>query len=169
MVFAAKQTSGRQVAEHAASDRRCNAADTVSSDHGTGDHTHQRQQVDQPGKAGNGALRYRHLDQIANPGAEPIFDLVFASAAGQSLVATASTRFVAAPAALIDGLYDGTLSDQAQNPRTRQCLRHDAPYQRLSGAVSSRGRRRPAIASRARKIRERTVPIGHCIILAISS
>ena len=34
---------------------------------------------------------------------------------------------------------------------------------------SSSGRRRASIASRARKMRDRTVPIGHCISCAISS
>ena len=40
--------------------------------------------------------------------------------------------------------------------------RHDNPQ-------SSRGRSRLSIASRARKIRERTVPTGHSIVVAISS
>lgn len=42
-------------------------------------------------------------------------------------------------------------------------------YQRLSGAVSSKGRNLLATASRARKMRERTVPIGQFMISAISS
>ena len=37
------------------------------------------------------------------------------------------------------------------------------------GSVSSTGRSSASIASRARKIRERTVPIGHCIRSAMSS
>ena len=37
------------------------------------------------------------------------------------------------------------------------------------GSVSSKGRSSCSMASRARKIRERTVPIGHCIRSAISS
>ena len=46
-------------------------------------------------------------------------------------------------------------------------FRHD--YQRRSGAISSKGRNLAATASRALKIRERTVPIGQSIMLAISS
>lgn len=42
-------------------------------------------------------------------------------------------------------------------------------YQRRSGAVSSNGRSFAATASRARKIRERTVPIGQSMMAAISS
>lgn len=44
-----------------------------------------------------------------------------------------------------------------------------AGYHRLPSAVPSKGRNFSAIASRARKIRERTVPIGHSIASAISS
>jgi hypothetical protein len=39
----------------------------------------------------------------------------------------------------------------------------------LSFRVSSSGRNRAAIASRALKIRDRTVPIGQFMMLAISS
>ena len=42
-------------------------------------------------------------------------------------------------------------------------------YHRLSDAVSSNGLSFSAIASRARKILLRTVPIGQCIASAISS
>ncbi len=44
-----------------------------------------------------------------------------------------------------------------------------AGYHRLPSAVPSKGRNFSAIASRARNIRERTVPIGHSIASAISS
>ena len=42
-------------------------------------------------------------------------------------------------------------------------------HQRRSGAMSSSGRSLAATASRARKMRERTVPIGQSIMAAISS
>ena len=46
---------------------------------------------------------------------------------------------------------------------------HVSHYQRTSSRVPKSGRSLSAIASRARKIRERTVPIGQFITAAISS
>ena len=43
------------------------------------------------------------------------------------------------------------------------------PYQRVPSRVSSKGRSRAAMASRARKMRERTVPMGQFMTSAISS
>ncbi len=46
---------------------------------------------------------------------------------------------------------------------------HARLLSRVALAVSSRGRNCASMASRARNIRERTVPIGHPIFCAISS
>jgi hypothetical protein len=96
-------------------------------------------------------------------------------------VATAAPRLPAATAtALVDA--DGRLlsSRQSRSPgirhhqdllfaSCRRVMSLTAAYHRRSAAVSSRGRNFSATASRARKIRERTVPIGQLIASAISS
>ena len=84
------------------------------------------------------------------------------------MLATAATLFVTTAAAALGNLDMCTVGVHRTDhgaDRARFALHH----QRRSGAVSSKGRSLPATASRARKMRERTVPIGQFMMPAISS
>ena len=88
---------------------------------------------------------------------------------GQALSAATALLMTSPTTALLDldlSLPTVNCPDHAANRATAFVVH---AHQRRSGAVSSKGRKRRATASRARKMRERTVPIGQFMMLAISS
>ena len=109
---------------------------------------------------------------IADVGANRIFNKVGFLAATEhlgKLLATASTFFMATSATPMFNLDVGKFAVQIADNRLDCGLLSDHAHQRLSAAVSNKGRNFPATASRARKILERTVPIGQSMMEAISS
>lgn len=133
---------------------------------------HQWQSVSQICNASNISRGNRDNNTIAYSSPQGIFDpigfLSIAEHLGQ-LLTTAPTLFVTATATTVLDFNDGFTSIQRTDCRAdgTGLMIHD--YQRRSGAISSKGRNFAATASRARKMRERTVPIGQSIMLAISS
>ena len=91
-----------------------------------------------------------------------------AAAAPTSPSASADSRSASAePFSNPDDMSVSTSTPNANGGPAGPPLRK--PHQRSPSRVSSSGRSRVAIASRARKIRDRTVPIGQFISSAISS
>ncbi len=144
----------------------------LHTNHGTTDGAQQGDAVSQIGSPPNATRRRGNDHPITHNGSDGVISLIGLRAAakhlGQLLPAT-SAFFVTAPTApLLD--FDKCISAvKRTNDATNGDLFCRHAYQRLSGAVSSNGRSFAATASRARKIRERTVPIGHFMISAISS
>lgn len=108
---------------------------------------------------------------IADRSTNPVFDAKgwwTASEHPGQLLTAAAAFLVAASAALLhfDGSHPGV---NGPDHRMSDVVFFLHIHQRLSGAVSSKGRNLPATASRARKMRERTVPIGQFMTPAISS
>ncbi len=139
---------------------------------GTADGCDKRHAIGQICRAPHAARCDGYGYPVTNSGADRIFHAIaFLSAAehlGQLLAATAALFVTTSTTALVDddmGLFSIQRLDACKNGRLF-CIHG---YQRLSEAVSSKGRSFSATASRARKIRERTVPIGQSMIPAISS
>ena len=142
------------------------------SEQRTGDGCGQRQAIGQiRGTAdASGGDGDRHA--LASGSAEPVRDPVGARAAAEhlcQLLAAAPALFVTASATTLLDLDQRITAVQ----RTDDGVDDAGPFvhchQRRSGAISSSGRSLAATASRARKMRERTVPIGQSIMAAISS
>lgn len=150
-------------------------AETVSQQR-TGNQAQQRQAVGQGRIAAECPGREEDADPV--PGLCPygIPHPVLARRAAEhlgELLAAATAGFVTATAAAAFHLHQGEIPVQPGDPADLRALCPDCHdpvgYQRLSGATSSRGRSLLATASRARKMRERTVPMGQSMIRAISS
>lgn len=139
-------------------------------------------------RAGNGAEQWRTVGQIGcscyrasgngygdpftNRSATGVFNQVgFRAAAehlGQLLPATAARLMTTTAATVFNFDHSLRAFQRADDALDRAGFALHA-YHRRSGAVSSKGRSFAATASRARKIRERTVPMGQSMIPAISS
>jgi len=121
--------------------------------------------ADAAGGDGNG-------DALADRRAKRIIDAKRARPASEhpaQILAAAPPRFMAAAATARIHHHLGLISVQRADHAAHRAAPLFHAHQRRSGAVSSRGRRRKARVSRARKIRERTVPIGQSMMPAISS
>lgn len=144
----------------------------LHTNHGTTDGAQQGDTVSQIRCPPNATRRSGNDHPVANPRSDRVIRLVgFWTATkhlGQLLPAAAAL-FVTAPTASLLDFNKGNAAIKGANDATNGDLFRRHGYQRLSGAVSSNGRSFAATASRARKIRERTVPIGHFMISAISS
>ncbi len=155
-----------------------------SADHSTQVATHGRTAH----RAGNGAKQWRAVGQIgsscyrasgngdgdtlADRCATGVFDQIgFWAAAehlGQLLSATAARLMATTAAAVFN--FDHSLRAFQRTDDALDCAGFPLhAYHRRSGAVSSKGRSFAATASRARNIRERTVPMGQSMMPAISS
>lgn len=136
---------------------------------------HQGQQWDAVGQIGcvtDTAGVSRETDFISDLRSDPIIDAISLGAAAEhlrQLLATATPFFVTAATTAVLDLDDGLPTIQRPNDRRDGARLPMLAHQRRSGAISSSGRNLAATASRARKMRERTVPIGQSMMLAISS
>lgn len=123
-------------------------------------------------RASNAAGRDGHAHRVTDPRAGRVVDpICLVSAAEhlrQALTATASLLVAPAAAAGLD-FNDGLTAVHRTNNGADGAHFLIHTYHRRSGAVSSKGRSLAATASRARKMRERTVPIGQSMMAAISS
>ena len=86
----------------------------------------------------------------------------------REILSAATPAFVAASTPFLCYLNQGLVPLYLAHDG-RYDSNHFHHHQRRSGAVSSKGRSFAATASRALKIRERTVPMGQFMICAISS
>ena len=111
-------------------------------------------------------------DTLADRCATGVFDQIgFWAAAehlGQLLSATAARLMATTAAAVFDFDHSLRAFQRTDDALDRAGFALHA-YHRRSGAVSSKGRSFAATASRARNIRERTVPMGQSMMPAISS
>lgn len=136
------------------------------------DHGQERNAIRQIGRSAHVAGRDRNTDPLPDLRPDPVVDTIGSGAAAEHLrqvLATTPALLVAAAATALLNLDDGLPTLQPPNDGEDSVRFPVRAHQRRSGAMSSRGRSLAATASRARKIRERTVPIGQSMMLAISS
>ncbi len=145
------------------------------TDHGTTHHSEQWNPVNQICGSPDSSRCNGNFDFVTNPTGDRVVEAIGFGASTKhlcQLLTTAPSFFMATSASLLGNFDDGLVAiecthDGAYSGYFMSLHRQD--YQRLSGLISSRGRNFAATASRARKIRERTVPIGQFITWAISS
>lgn len=139
----------------------------------TTDRRKQWQAIREIRRPANASRPDRNHHPIAHLGSDVVADPIGlggrAEHLGQALPAATALLMTAATAALGDLDHCIAAVDSADDRLYRTLAFAHAGYQRLSEATSSKGRNFAATASRARKIRERTVPIGQFIMVAISS
>lgn len=137
-----------------------------------GDCCGQRQNIGQIRSTTDAANRDCDLYTITNISTDCVFDPIGFRATAEHLgkmLPSASALFMAAPASALLYFHVHPFAIQGTYDGLNSVLFGTHAYQRLSEAVSSKGRSFPATASRARKIRERTVPMGQSMMPAISS
>lgn len=138
----------------------------------SGDDAKQRQAIGQIGASPHRTAGNRDGDGFTNGCPARIIDPIGLLARAEHLgevLAAAAAFFVAATATALLHFDDRLPAIQGAHhaaDRTDLILHC---YHRRSGAVSRRGRSLAATASRARNMRERTVPMGQFMICAISS
>ncbi len=118
-------------------------------------------------------VRHGDQDAFSGLGTSSIFNPELPWTATEHLgegLATTTARFLATSATTLRHLDQGHFAIERANDALHliDCCVHRI-HQRRSGAMSSKGRNFPETASRARKIRERTVPMGQSMMPAISS
>ena len=161
------QNQGANSAEHGATITGERRTDNRATDAGN-----QRNSICKISRMANTASSDSDRDAIANSSANLVIYLIgfwpCTKHLGQ-LLTTTTTLFVTSPTAAMLN-FDECIRSFL---RTDYCLDRGLfiihAYQRLSGAISSNGRNFAATASLARKIRDRTVPIGQFMMPAISS
>lgn len=144
-----------------------------TAEHRAADRREQRQAIREIRRPANASLTDGNLNPIAHLGTDVVADPIgFGGCTehlGQVLPTATALLMTTTTAALGDLDHCITAVDSADDCFYRTLSFTHACYQRLSEATSSKGRNFAATASRARKIRERTVPIGQFIMVAISS
>src|SRR6185369_1053653 len=142
------------------------------AEYGPGDGCQQRQSISKIRRAPNAAGRDGHSHLVTGLGprwiVDPICLVPAAQHLRQALASTAPLLVASAAAACLD-FNDGLIAVYRANNGADSAHLLIHIYHRRSGAVSSKGRSLAATASRARKMRERTVPIGQSMMAAISS
>lgn len=137
-----------------------------------GNHREQRHAVSQIRRALNAASGNRDDHPLPNRCPDGIGNSIgFLAAAehlGQLLTAAPALFMTSTATAMLDFNQSMVAVDCLDDPSSG-AMRPIHFYQRRSGAISSKGRSFAATASRALKIRERTVPIGQFMLSAISS
>lgn len=138
----------------------------------SGNDAKQRQAIGQIGAASHRSAGNRDGDGFTDGRPARIIDSIGLLARAEHLgeVLAATTAFLMATAATALLHFDDSLPaiQGAHHAADRTDLILHS-YHRRSGAVSRRGRNLAATASRARNMRERTVPMGQFMICAISS
>lgn len=142
------------------------------AEHGPSNGCQQRQSISKIRCASNAACRDSHGHLVTGLGPRWIVNPICLVSATehlrQALTSTAPLLVAPATAACLD-FNDGLIAVYRANNGADSTHLLIHAYHRRSGAVSSKGRSLAATASRARKMRERTVPIGQSMIAAISS
>jgi len=153
-------------------DHPAKVATQGSTDDCAGNGAEQRRAVGQIGSSRHRASGNADGDPLADRCATGVFNQIGFRAAtehlGQLLAATTARFMATTTAAVFDFDYRLRAIQGTDDALDRACFAVHG-YHRRSGAVSSKGRSFAATASRARKIRERTVPMGQSMMPAISS
>ena len=138
----------------------------------TSDGRGQRYAIGQIRRPANAATGNGNRYSLAREGTKAVINSVGFRAIAKhlgKLLSAAATFFMAATTTAVLNFDHRLRSFDSANHAADSAFIGAHDYQRLSGAISSKGRSFAATASRARKIRERTVPIGQSMIFAISS
>lgn len=132
----------------------------------------QRHTIGKIGGPADATRRDGNRDALADTDTQLVIDTIGTRTAREhpaQILAAAAPFFVATTATALFHHDFGLLSVHCPDHAAYRTTVALHGHQRRSGAVSSNGRNLSATASRARKMRERTVPIGQSMMPAISS